>query len=326
MRRRDFIAGLGAAAWPLGARAQQAKAPVVGVLEAASRSPDVLGFMRAFHKGLGKSDYVEGRNVAIEYRWAEGHYDRLPTLTAELVAMRVAVLVIIGTDAGTRIAKQTTATIPIVFATGADPVQLGLVASLNRPGGNVTGATWFTSGLAAKRLGLMRVIVPKATTIGMLVNPDNARAAFETKDVQEAARSIGWQVHLVNANNERAFEPAFASFSQRRVGALLIVGDFFFSTRAEQLVALAARHSLPTIYSSTSYVAAGGLMSYGANLDDTYGLAGNYVGRILKGAKPADLPVQLPTKFAFVLNAKTAKALGLEIPSGLLSIADEVIE
>jgi len=278
-------------------------------------------------RGLAETGFVDGQNVKLEYRWAEGQYDRLPKIAAALVGMRVSVLAAIGSDIGARVAKQATATIPIVFSIGADPVRIGLVASLARPGGNLTGATWFTGALAAKRLGILRYIVSATTTtVGMLVNPDNERAAFEIKDAEEAGRAIGWEIVVQNARNENDFEPAFASFAQRHAAALLVVGDSFFYERRQHMAALAARHAIPAIYSLPEYVEAGGLMSYGANIAEANHTAGAYIGRILKGAKPADLPVQLPTKFELVINMNTVKALGLNLPSGVIAITDRLIE
>jgi putative tryptophan/tyrosine transport system substrate-binding protein len=270
---------------------------LIGYLSGASGASGGAHATVAFLQGLKAAGYVEGQNVKIEYRAAEGRYDRLPQFATELVAMRVAVLATMDGDVTARVAKTATSTIPIVFAVGGDPVQLRLVASLNRPGGNVTGATWFTGALAAKKLGLLRDLVPTSTTIAVLVNPDNARMAFETKDAQEAAHAIGLQFQILSASNEQGFEPAFDTLVEKHAAALLVVGDAFFFSRRAQLVALAARYTIPAIYSLPDFVAAGGLMSYGANTDDADRSAGTYVGRILKGEKPADLPVVLPTKF-----------------------------
>jgi putative ABC transport system substrate-binding protein len=326
MRRREFITLVGgAASWPLAANAQQPAMPVIGFLN--GNSPDTNPqSLAAFRKGLNDAGYVEGQNVKIEYRWANGQYDRLTALLAELIAIPVAILAATGGDVAALTAKAATSRIPIVFANGGDPVQLGLVTNLNRPGENITGASWFTGALAAKRLGLLRELVPTATVVAMLVNPANIRRDFETNDASEAARAIGWQIEIVNASSERDFEPAFANMARTHAAALVVAGDAFFTTQREQLAALAARYSIPAIYSLPINVQAGGLMSYGADTVDAYHQAGIYTGRILKGAKPGDLPVVLPTKFELVINLKTAKALGLTIPPGVLSIADEVIE
>jgi putative tryptophan/tyrosine transport system substrate-binding protein len=327
MKRREFITLLGGAAvaWPLAAHAQQTAMPIIGFL--SGNSPDTnAGSIAAFRQGLSNSGYVEGQNVKIEYRWANGQYDRLPTLLAELIAVPVSILAATGGDVAALTAKAGTSSIPIVFANGGDPVQLGLVTSLNRPGGNITGASWFTGALAAKRLGLLRELVPTANVIAMLVNPANTRAVFETNAAHEAAQTIGCQIKIVNASSDRDFEPAFADMAQAHAAALIVVGDPLFATWREQLAALAARQSIPAIYSLPVYVQAGGLMSYGADTVETYRQAGIYTGRILKGAKPADLPVVLPTKYELVINLKTAKALGLNVPATLLARADEVIE
>jgi putative tryptophan/tyrosine transport system substrate-binding protein len=301
LRRREFISALGtAAAWPLAGRAQQGAMPVTGFLNAASPGP-LRQQVAAFHEGLKESGYVEGQNVAVEYRWAEGQYDRLPALAADLVRRQVSVIVS-GGGPVVLAAKAATTTIPIVFTAGADPVGLGLVASLRRPGGNITGVYHFASGLEAKRLDLLHEIVPKVTTIAVLVNPNYSDAENQLRDVQEAAARLGVQLVVVRANAENDFDAEFSTVVQQRSGALLVCASPFFNTSREQLVVLAARHALPTIYEGRDFAAAGGLMSYGTSLADAYRQAGAYAGRILKGAKPADLPVIQTTKFEFVIN------------------------
>jgi putative ABC transport system substrate-binding protein len=326
MRRRDFIAGLGGvAAWPMVARAQQPAVPVVGFLHnAPSREWEPMA--AAWRKGLNESGYAEGRNVTIEYRWAEGQYDRLPALAADLVRRQAAVI-FVGSPAAIIAAKAASATIPIVFSMGEDPVKEGFVASLNRPGGNITGISHFANQLAGKRLGLLRDIVPKAAAFAFLVNPNNPNAEPDTKDIQTAADTIGQQLMVLTASTERDLELAFMAIVQQRVGALLvgIDGNFLLGHRG-QIAKLALRHSIPTMYDRREFPAAGGLMSYGTDRAESYRQGGIYTGRVLKGEKPADLPVVQSTKFEFVINLKTAKALGLTIPPGLLAIADEVIE
>jgi putative tryptophan/tyrosine transport system substrate-binding protein len=325
IRRRKFLATLGAAAaWPLAARAQQSALPVIGFLGAAASGP-LRQQLAAFHAGLKEAGYVEGQNVAVEYHFAEGHYDRLPALAADLVRRRVAVLFATSND-GVSAAKRATAAIPIVFATGGDPVALGFVASLNRPGGNVTGIYFFTQGLQAKRLGLLHEMVPTATTIAVLINPNYSPAQNQLSDTQAAAARLGLQLVVLRANAESDFASAFADLAGQRAGALLVSASPFFNSRREQLVVLAARHGVPAIYEWREFAEAGGLMSYGTVLADAYRQGGIYCGRILKGEKPADLPVVQSTRFEFVINLSTAKALGIEVPPTLSARADEVIE
>jgi putative tryptophan/tyrosine transport system substrate-binding protein len=327
MKRREFITllGVAVAAWPFAARAQQPAMPVIGYL--SSRSPDdTRHLLAAFLRGLTEAGYVEGQNVAIEYRWALGQYDRLPALAAELVRRPVALITTTGGEPAALAAKAATSTIPIVFLIGGDPVALGLVASYNRPGGNATGLNILATTLEGKRLGLLHELVPQAATIGVLLNPKFRPADNQLKDLQQAAPSIGLQIHVLRASTDSELDAAFETVTQEHIAALAVTADPFFDTRRDKLVALAASHAVPTIYQFREYAAAGGLMSYGNDSIDTYRQAGVYTGRILKGANPADLPVMQPTKFEFVINLKTAKALGLTFPSGLFSIADEVIE
>jgi putative ABC transport system substrate-binding protein len=326
LRRREFIALIGSAsiAWPLAARAQQPM-PVIGYL--SSLSADTYApRLAAFHKGLGETGYIEGRNVGFEYRWAEGQYNRLPALAAELAGRRVAVIAAMGGDAPALAAKGATTTIPIVFASTADPVRNGLVASLNRPGGNLTGVTFLLNVIAAKQFEVLQEAVPKPGTIGFLVNPTGPEAESAVSEVLAASRALGHELLVANATSEREIDDAFATLAQRRIGALLVGNDVFFYSRREQIVALAARHAIPAIYVVREYPQAGGLMSYGTDVNDAQRLAGVYVGRILQGAKPADLPVQQAVKVELVLNMKTAKTLGITFPLSLLGRADEVIE
>jgi putative tryptophan/tyrosine transport system substrate-binding protein len=325
MRRREFISLLGgAAAWPLAARAQQAATPVIGFLDlgtAASIAPQIEGLRR----GLNETGYVDGSNLTIEFRWSEGQFDRLPSLAVELIRLRPAVIFAHGPPTVMAL-KQRTKSIPVVFSMGEDPVKEGLVASLNRPGGNITGFTNFQNLLGAKKLGLLIEIVPNATIVGLLVNPNNPNAEPDAKDVQAAADALGRETAVFTASAERELDPAFAAMLQRQVGALIVNVDPVFVDRRQKIVALAAAHAIPAIYHGREFPYEGGLMSYGANEVEAFHQAGIYIGRILKGAKPADLPVQQPTKFEFVINLKTAKTLGLTFPPGLLAIADEVIE
>jgi putative ABC transport system substrate-binding protein len=325
MKRREFIMLLGgaAAALPLTARAQQPAMPVVGFLRSTSLATS-MHLVTAFRQGLKEAGFVEGQNIAVVYRSAEDQADRLPALVADLIRRPVAVIV--GEISSALAAKATTTTVPIVFATGSDPVRDSLVASLNRPGGNVTGVVFFNAVLGAKRLELLRQLVPKATTIAMLVNPNSPNTEAERRDVQAAALAIGQQLVILDVSSDRDIETAFATSVQRGAGALLVGSGGFLNSHRERLGALATRHGLPAMYAQREAVVAGGLMSYGASITDAYRQAGIYTGRILKGEKPADLPVMRSTKFEFVLNLKTAKTLGLEIPPTLLALTDEVIE
>jgi putative ABC transport system substrate-binding protein len=327
-RRRQFLTLLGGAvaARPLAARAQQAALPVIGYVSMRSAESDVP-MVAAFRHGLNETGYTEGKNVAIEFRWGGGQYDRLPALVEDLVRRQVAIIVTSGGEPAALAAKGATAKIPIVFNVGEDPVRFGLVASLNRPGGNITGVTSLLGVLGAKQLGLLRELLPKAATIGMLVNPNDPWAESQTSNTQAAAREVGQQLVVVSASTERDIDAAFAALVlQRRVGALLITNSPFFVTQADHLIALAARHALPTIYFRRELAVAGGLISYGSSTAELYGQMGIYAGKILNGAKPADLPVMQPTQFELVINLKTAKTLGLELPPTLLARADEVIE
>jgi putative ABC transport system substrate-binding protein len=327
MKRRQFITFLGgaAAAWPLAAHAQQPTMPVIGYLDTASAST-TAHFVAAFRRGLSAAGYNEGRNVAIEYRWSEGDYDKLPALAAELVRRKVAVIATINTPT-ILAAKAATATIPIVFAIGVDPIKVGLVASLNRPGGNLTGITELNIEMDAKRVQLLHELVPAATLIALLTNPTSpAYSEAATESAQSAAGALGARLLVLNASTASGIEAAFATLVDERAGSLLVTGDSFLLAQRNQLVALAARHAVPTLYHRREFTAAGGLMSYGASLPEVYYQVGDYAGRILKGEKPADLPVQAPTKYEMAINLKTAKALGLIVPTSILLSADEVIE
>ena len=326
MQRRNFLGVLGGAvAWPLAARAQQPAMPVIGFVNAASPK-NYARPLSAFIKGLGETGYVDGHNVVIEYHWADDRIDRLPAMVADLVHRQVAVIAATTTPAALA-AKAATTTIPIVFETAADPIQLGLVASLNRPGGNVTGVTQLTVGLVPKELQLLHELLPTARVMALLVNPtDPALAETESREVLSAAHTLGLELHVLNASTERDFDVALANVIQLRAGGLVIATNAFFTSHSEQLAALAARHAVPAVYKGREFAAAGGLMSYGSDITDSYRLAGNYTGRILKGDKPADLPVQQATKVELIINLKTAKALGINVPLPLSGRADEVIE
>ena len=326
MRRREFIKLLGGAtaAWPFTARAQQAARPVIGFLSA--RSPDDTGpVLQAFLKGLGEAGFFDGQNVTIDYRWARGDYNRLPAFAAEFVQRRVNVLATTGGEASAVAAKQATSTIPIVFVAG-DPVKAGLVESLNRPGGNATGSYIATSEMEQKRLSLLHELTPGVPLIGVLLNPNFVDAARQLAELQQAARMIGRRLLIAKASNDEELNAAFALLVQQGIGALQVATDPYFDTRRDRIIAFAAQNRLPAVYQFREYALAGGLVSYAPNITEAYRQAGNYTGRILKGEKPADLPVLQPTKFDFVINLKTAKALGLTVPFGLLNAADEVIE
>jgi putative ABC transport system substrate-binding protein len=327
MRRRTFIAGLGsAAAWPLAAGAQQRALPVIGLL--SSRSPVVdTPVIAVIRQGLKEGGLVEGQNVVLDYRWADGQYDRLAGLAADLVHQQVAVILTMGGDAPALAAMAATTRIPIVFAGGTDPIRSGLVGSLQRPGGNVTGVSTLISEIEPKRLGLLRELRPSAATIAILVNSGGGvQAEMLVSDAQAAARSVGQEISILNARTIREIDAAFATLAQMRANALLVSTDAFFFTRVAQLVVLAARLAIPTLYTRREYVVAGGLMSYGPNSDESYRTLGIYAGRILHGEKPGDLPIQLATKFELVINLSTAKALGVNVPATLLARADEVLE
>jgi putative tryptophan/tyrosine transport system substrate-binding protein len=326
LQRRWLLTLLGGvAAWPLAAHAQVHPPQVAGFLNSRS-SREATYLVAAFRHGLAEAGFVEGRNIVIEYRWAEGQYQRLPELAAELVRARVAVIAATGGAPSALAAKAATATIPVVFTAGDDPVAAGLVASMNRPGGNLTGISMIANQLGAKRLQLLHELVPNASAIAFLVNPNYSSTKVQLRDVEEASRALGLALHVFEVSSERDFEPAFASFIEQRCNALLVATDPFFNSWRDRLVALATRHSIATSYAYREFAVAGGLMSYAPSLVDGYRLTGVYTGRILKGEKPADLPVLQPTKFEFVINMKTAQALGLTIAPGLLAIADEVIE
>jgi putative tryptophan/tyrosine transport system substrate-binding protein len=327
MRRREFIPLLGgAAAWPLAARAQQpGKLPTIGFL--SSRSPGEAEYLLgAFRRGLKEGGFVEGQNLAIEFRWARGQYDRLPALAAELVSRGVTVLDAIGGEPVPLAAMRATSTIPIVFMMGSDPVETGLVKSFNRPGGNVTGVTLLTSMMEPKRLGLLHELAPGANLIGVLINPNFPEAVRQLPDLKEAARTIGRRLVIANASHDEELDAAFMSLVREHVGALLVGSDPYFNTRRDRIVAFAAKERLPAIYQFREYAVAGGLLSYGISLTDSYRQCGDYTAKVLKGARPAELPVQQPTKFELVINLKTAKALGLDVPIGLSAAADELIE
>ena len=326
MRRRDFIKALGGgvATWPLSARAQRTAMPVIGYLAAGSPNSEAR-LHEAFVKGLGEADYADGKNTRIEYRWAENQYDRLPSMAADLVRQEVAVLAATTTPAA-RAAKAATSAIPIVFTTIADPVQIGFVASLNRPGGNVTGATMLSVEVSPKLMELLHGAVPFAGTMALLINPTNPNAETQSKSIQQAALKLGVKLHVLNASTERDFEAVFAKLNELQAGGLIIGHDVFFNAQAMQLGALTVRNKLPAIYTLSEFAASGGLISYGASRADAWHQAGVYVGRILKGEKPSELPVIQPTMFEFTINLRTAKALGVSIPLTLIASADEIIE
>jgi putative tryptophan/tyrosine transport system substrate-binding protein len=327
MKRREFITLLGSAtaAWPFAARAQQPPTPVIGFLGPGLAESDA-DRVKAFRQGLSETGFIDGQNLTIEYRWAEGHYDRLPTLATELVGKRVSAIVTANATAAALAAKAATSTIPIVFIIGGDPVQFGLVASLNRPGGNVTGVSFLANLLVAKQLELLQEFVPAASEFGLLVNPSNPNAESDTRHAKAAADSLGRKIHVVYTSTGGDLDAAFTALIEQSVAALVVVPDALFVDQREQLATLAARHAIPTIYSNRIYADAGGLISYGASQLDAHRQAGIYVGRIFRGEKPADLPVIQPTKFELVINLKTARALNLQVPAKLLVLADEVIE
>jgi putative ABC transport system substrate-binding protein len=327
VNRRAFIAGLGAAAlWPMVARAQQAAMPVVGFL--SSLSPQELTFvMPAFHEGLKQTGYVEGRDIAIEYRWADGHYERLPALATELIRRQVAAIAAISGTPAALAAKAATTTIPIVFAIGGDPVAPGLVANLSRPGGNIPGASFYTAPVVTKRLEVARELVPQGTTIGVLINPNNPPSVTEGKILREAAGAIGQPIEIADAGTEAEIDGAFTTIIQnKKIGALIVSSDPLFFIARKPLIVLTERYALPTVFADREQAEAGGLISYGATRSEAYRQAGNYIGRIVNGEKPGDLPVVLPTKFTLLINRKTAQSIGLTLPAALLARADEVIE
>jgi putative ABC transport system substrate-binding protein len=327
MRRREFITllGSGVAGWPLAAHAQRQALPVIGFL--SSRSPgESADLVAAFRRGLAEGGYVEGQNVSLEFRWGEGRYERLAGYAAELVRRAVTVIVTAGGDPAAQAAKGATATIPIVFVSGSDPVKVGLVASLNRPGGNITGVHMLILGLGAKRLGLLHELMPAVNLVGILVNPNFADALTQLRDVEDAAQSLGLKLAVQKAGTEFEIDTAFADLARQKTGAILVIADPFFTSQRVQIAALATRYAMPAMFELREYAAAGGLMSYGPDLAEGYRQGGVYAGKILKGAKPAELPVEQPTKLGLVINLKTAKALGLQIPDRLLALADEVIE
>jgi putative ABC transport system substrate-binding protein len=326
LRRRDFIAALAtSAAWPLAAGAQQPAMPVIGWLSEATSESDA-NLLPSFRDALKAEGFVEGRTLAIEFRWAEGRIDRLPGMAADLARRPVSVIVVAGSVTAALAAKGATTTIPIVFQTAADPVAFGLVASLRRPGGNLTGATSLNMEIGPKRLELLHEIAPAATIVALLINPTDPTAATYSRDAQAATRALGLELHVLRASTEREIETAFTTLAELHVGGLVIAPDGLFNTRRRELAALTVRHALPAIYQSRSFAMAGGLLSYGGNISDEYREVGLYAARILKGEKPADLPVQQATKFELMINLKTAKALGLNVPLTLLALADEVIE
>jgi putative ABC transport system substrate-binding protein len=326
MKRRELIRLIGgAAAWPITVWAQRSQSPVIGFLHPSSANA-YASLMLAFHKGLGEVGYVEGRNLTVEYRWADDHLDRLPALAAELVALRVSVIATANASAAALAAKGASSTIPIVFAIGADPVQFGLVASLNRPGGNLTGVSFLSNLLVAKQIGLLQEFIPTAFELGLLVNPNNPNAEPDTIQASAAAASLGRRILVAKASSKDDLETAFAILAEHRVGALVVLPDALFSAQGEQLATLTVRHAIPAIYANRAYADAGGLMSYGASQSDAYRQVGLYVGRILGGQKPTDLPVVQPTRFELVINLKTARALKLQVPDKLLALADDVIE
>jgi putative ABC transport system substrate-binding protein len=327
MRRRQFITLLGgaAAAWPLAARAQQPALPVIGFLSSLASS-DFNLVAPAFLEGLNETGFVDGRNITIEYRWADGDYQRLAALSADLVRRHVAVIAAISGTPAALAAKAATTTIPIVFAIGGDPVAPGLVTNLSHPGGNITGVSFYTSPVVTKRLDLARELIPRGTTIGVFVNPDNPPSVTESKTLQAAAAAVGQPIKIFNASTESQIDSAFAEVAQQKIGALIVSSDPLFFVARQMLVVLMARYALPTIFADREQAEAGGLISYGASRPDAYRQAGNYIGRVVKGEKPGDLPVVLPTKYTLLINRKTAKALGLFLPASLLARADEVIE